>query len=80
MNWPEIKFWILAKWIIRRGYGADCETKAIDDFPDIPRDHPGYCASCKAKEVIEWIDGHIDLISPPEAPAEEKHPPRGTTN
>ena len=50
IDWAEIKFWQVAKWLIRRGYSADCP-----DFEET-------CASCEAKEIIEWIDNHIDLI------------------
>jgi hypothetical protein len=65
----EIRFWKLAKWIIRKGYGADCEESDIDEelFSN-PKEMRAYltstsrCASCRAKEVIDWIDHHIDLI------------------
>lgn len=50
-NYIEIKFWEIAKWLIRRGYGADCP------------DYDPNCASCEAKKMIRWIDRHIDLIS-----------------
>lgn len=46
----EIHFWKVAKYLIRNGYGADCSEK------------DPYCSSCRAKEVVEWIDEHIDLI------------------
>lgn len=61
----EIHFWRVAKWIIRRGYGADCETSDIQDSKLKTIDDvfsKGRCASCRAKEVIDWIDHHIDLI------------------
>ncbi len=68
MNWLEIQFWKVAKWIIRRGYGADCETSDLDELPQTyktPQDvfRGGRCGSCRAKEVIDWIDGHIDLLT-----------------
>jgi hypothetical protein len=49
-NYFEIQFWKIAKWIIKRGYGADCK----DFFSE--------CASCQAKGAIHWIDQHIDLL------------------
>lgn len=65
MNWLEIQFWKFAIWLIKRGYGADCETSDLDDFPD---DHTtaksvfdeGRCASCRAREMIDWIEQHIN--------------------
>lgn len=56
-DYLEIQFWKIAKWIIRRGYGANCETKDVDIYEGVAR-----CASCKAKEVLEWIDEHIEVI------------------
>ena len=61
MNYLEIQFWRVDKWIIRRGYGANCETRDIDDFPDEDLGK-ARCASCKAKEMIGWIDEHIEVI------------------
>jgi hypothetical protein len=60
IDWLEIQFWKVAKWIIRNGYGANCETLDVDDFNgtgDFAR-----CASCHAREIIEWIDEHIELL------------------
>lgn len=48
----EIQFWKIAKWLIKRGYGACC----------LDRDIYGLCASCDAKDVIDWIDNHIKLL------------------
>lgn len=50
MDFIEIQFWKLAKYLIRRGYVVDCSN------------YDNHCPSCRAKEVIEWIDGHIALI------------------
>ena len=50
MNKIEIIFWKIAKWIIRNGYGTDCETA-----------YKG-CPSCDAKKTIDWIDDHIKLL------------------
>ena len=63
----EILFWKLARWIIIRGYGANCETSDLDDFPEdykVPKDVflDRRCGSCRAKEVVEWIDKHIELL------------------
>lgn len=66
-NYLEIQFWKIAKRIIVAGYGCSCETSDLDDFPKIykkPKDvfNPARCASCRAKEVCDWIDSHIELI------------------
>ena len=50
MDCLEIQFWKIAKWLIRKGYGADCEGYVSD------------CLSCQAKKMIDWIDGHISLL------------------
>lgn len=63
-DWLEIQFWEVAKWLIKRGYGADCETKDTEDFPGLHEAPEARCASCEAREVIEWIDGHIALLAP----------------
>lgn len=62
-----IKFWCYVKWIIRRGYGCNCKGSDLVDFPEwyTKPEHvfaSGRCASCRAKEVIDWIDKHIELI------------------
>ena len=47
---------------LRAGYGADCETRDTDDFPEL-RDTPAArCGSCRAGEIIEWLEQHVDLI------------------
>ncbi len=63
-EWLEIQFWEIAKWLIRRGYGANCEMPDYIEFPEYSRAlNASYrCASCQAKEVIEWIDEHLILI------------------
>ena len=65
----EIQFWRVAKWLIRHGYGANCETKDYEDNmfadPDEMRQYlqgTSRCGSCRAKEVIEWIDHHVNLL------------------
>jgi hypothetical protein len=58
MLYFEIQFWRIAKWLIRKVYGADCPTRDTDDFGLVET----RCASCRAKEIIEWIDEHIELL------------------
>lgn len=50
MDFIEVKFWQLAIWLIRRGYGDKCS------------DYDKDCAVCNAHKTIEWIEGHMDLI------------------
>ena len=57
----------LAIWSIRKGYGCDCETSDLKDFPDLYQTtedvfKEGRCGSCRAKEVIDWLEEHIKLI------------------
>ena len=66
-NYLEILVTRLMIWVIRRGYGADCEGSDLDDFPEMHTTaksvfDPGRCASCRAKEVIDWLEEHIKLI------------------
>ncbi|MFA5695876.1 MAG: hypothetical protein WC917_00220 [Bacilli bacterium] len=71
-NYIEIWFWQIARNIIEKGYGNGCETSDLDDFKDDWVKHckslgeavisKGRCASCRAKEVIVWIDEHIELL------------------
>ena len=57
----------LAIWSIRKGYGCNCETSDLKDFPDL---YPtaedvfkeGRCGSCRAKEIVNWLEEHIKLI------------------
>ena len=58
----EIQFWKIAKWLIRRGYGANCETRDIDDFPGEDLSN-ARCPGCEAKETIEWIEEHIKQLN-----------------
>lgn len=64
---------LITKWLInrlRKGYGAECGTSDLDDFEDefkqmklseaIKADRR--CAFCRAKETIEWLEKHIDLL------------------
>ena len=57
----------IAIWNIKKGYGAECETSDLDDFPDLHKTtksvfDKGRCGSCRAKEVIDWFEDHIELI------------------
>ena len=71
MNYLETLFWKLAKYIIRKGYGDGCETSDLDDFHEIwgkeklaeSVNDSRRCGACRAKEVMDWIDGHIELIN-----------------
>lgn len=50
-------------WCLRAGYGADCETKDTDDFPELnwKLSDQGRCGSCEAREVIDWLKKGYDL-------------------
>lgn len=68
-KWLETRFWKIAKWIIIKGYGCDCKKRDIDEEmfaePNDMRDwlkNGSRCPSCKAKEVVEWIEKHISLL------------------
>jgi len=71
MNYLETLFWKLAKHIIRKGYGNGCVTSDLDDFSEMwgkkklseSVNDSGRCGACRAKEVVDWIDGHIELIN-----------------
>ena len=52
---------------LKKGYGCDCETNDLDDFPEMytkPKDvfASGRCGSCRAREVVQWLEEYIDLI------------------
>lgn len=64
----EILFWKIAKYFIVKGYGCDCKTTDLEDHPEMytKPEHvfaSSRCGSCRAKEMCDWIDNHIDLIS-----------------
>ena len=66
-DWFEIKFWKVAIWILRKGYGGNCETCDLDDFDyNNPISEQviakGRCGSCRARECIIFIQDHISLI------------------
>ena len=52
-------FWELAIRDIRTFYGANCELKDTDEFPHLKGNTHARCTSCRAKEVVEWIEEHI---------------------
>ena len=62
MKLPHILFWRIARWLVVRGYGAGCDTYDLDDFPDMKHDNSARCASCRAQDMVKWIDEHIDLL------------------
>lgn len=68
MKYLEIKFWRFAQWLIRRDYRGDCKTSDIDDgvigkkFTQKAVMSDARCPSCRAKETINFIEDHIDLI------------------
>lgn len=50
----RVEIWV-CRWLIRRiraGYGAACP------------DYAKHCASCEARDVIEWLENHIKLLQP----------------
>lgn len=49
---------------IKQGYGANCETKDYEDFPELdkPSSTEGRCGSCVASEIIDWLEDRIKLI------------------
>jgi hypothetical protein len=63
----ETLFWKFTKYLIRRKYGADCGVSDLDEYPELYKEpksvfHSGRCSSCRAKEIIDWIDEHIKLL------------------
>ena len=52
----------LTIWSIRRGYGADCETKDYEDFPELKGQTKSRCPSCVAEEIVDWLEDRIKLI------------------
>ena len=63
----EIKFWRKARKLLIDSYGINCKTNDLDDFPNVykkPKDVflKQRCASCRTKEIIAYIDDHIELL------------------
>ena len=55
-------------WFIVRGYGCNCETCDLDDFPDMYKKPIDVfvsfrCPSCRAREVKLWLEEHLDLLN-----------------
>ena len=48
-------------WRLKIGYGANCKTRDLDDFKEDGGDYPR-CASCQARETIEFLEEHIKTI------------------
>lgn len=63
----KIEIWA-CRWLIKRikgGYGADCEHLDYEeDALMIPHElnAQGRCGSCRAKEVVQWLEEHIELL------------------
>ena len=56
-------------WRLKIGYGANCKTSDLDDFPEMlhpkPSEyvmHSGRCGSCQAREAINFLEAHIETI------------------
>lgn len=66
-NKIEILFWKFTIYLIQSEYGKGCKTSDIEDFPETFKTaqsvfHSGRCPACRAKEVVDWIKNHIDLL------------------
>jgi hypothetical protein len=63
-NWITDKIDVLIAramiWSLRRAYGADCEVSDLIEFADTP--DVARCPSCRAGEIIEFLEEHIKLI------------------
>ena len=47
-------------WSLRRLYGADCDMSDLIEFPGTP--DAARCPSCRAGDIIEYLEEHINLI------------------
>lgn len=66
-NKIEIYIWKRIIKHIQFQYGCNCKTSDIDDFPETFKTaqsvfHSGRCPACRAKEVVNWIKEHIELL------------------
>ena len=52
LDWLEIQFFKVAKWLIIRGYGCRCKEEDYDEN----------CAECEAGRMVRWISQHIENI------------------
>ena len=64
MIMDRIEIWVAKAMIyfIKKGYGCDCPTRDLDDWPELSENSVARCASCRAREVVEWLESHISLI------------------
>ncbi len=51
----------LAIGVLKRGYGADCPTRDVEDLPELVGHPELRCASCLAAECIDFLQNTIDL-------------------
>ncbi len=62
IDYIDIAIAKLMIWRIKECYGADCETRDVDDFCDTALNPESRCASCRAAEVVDWLEKHVQLI------------------
>lgn len=61
IDYLDVKLAQLMIYRIRKGYGCNCDTKDTDDFSG--EDLSGSrCPSCKAREIVKWLEEYIELI------------------
>ena len=46
-------------WKLKKDYGANCEIKDTDDFPELKGEQRGRCPSCRCKETIEFLENYL---------------------
>ena len=63
MNKIEIWSCKLVIYFLKKGYGPKCRTLDLEDIQEIEYDTQGRCPTCKAHEIINWLESHIDLIN-----------------
>lgn len=51
----------LAIGVLKRGYGADCVTRDVDEMPELKMYPIPRCPSCEAAECIEFLQKTIDV-------------------
>jgi hypothetical protein len=52
-------FWLFVKWRIKKGYGGCKKEDREDGYVLVKK---GACVSCKAGEVMDFIDNHMKLL------------------
>lgn len=60
----EIIITKLMIWFLKRGYGPKCETTDLQNWPELKHDTPGRCPTCRANEVIDWLEEHLTIFDP----------------